>query len=273
MKKIIMYATVVALLFALAPMAALADGTASTDPKAPTPPPGGYPPVYRLMFATETGFDAIGPNMAWYNTQVNNAANNLGGETGSTVAGLSTWLCVGAGVSVDARTNSRTLLPGDAGYDPAWDVPIYNFAGSLLADSNAHMWDGGLQEPGYQTDGIWDGWSYETGVEPSALTAVNGNIYASVWTGTDAGGNIRGDGKGMDSGNVIQTARGERTYSGDWIAWGSGLTPTDPRGGEWNLAEPRLYALSAPIVPEPSTISLLALCGLSVLMFLRRRRA
>ena len=267
LRKTICIVAVAGLVLALAPTAALADGIPVTEPRAPVPPPGGYPESYRLMFATETGFQAFSADVNWYNTQVDNAANNLGGETGSTVAGLSTWRCVGASLTVDARTNSKTLRPGDAGYDAAWDVPIYNFAGEMLAASNANMWDGALQEPGYDTDGIWDAWSYETGVEPSALTAVNGNIYVATWTGTDAGGNIRGDGKGF-GGATVQTARAERTWSGDWIAWGGGLTPGIPRGGEWNLAEPRLYAISAPI-PEPATMSLLALGGLALI---RRRR-
>jgi hypothetical protein len=232
MQKITRMLTVLVAVFALAPAAVLADGTAVASRAEPMTAPGGYPAKYRLMFITSTITNASSTDISFYNTFVNDVANNLGGNTGSIVAGLGvTWRCIGSTETVGARTNSKTLKTTDGGYDADWDVPIYTFSGELLADSNAHVWDGALLEPGYDSNGIWDNLAYETGNE-NMSTPPGVNSYGLVFTGTDTAGNPYNAATVKWLGHTdVRAGKGPgRLWSPDWIGHGSGSTdPTVPR--------------------------------------------
>ena len=133
--------------------------------------------------------------------------------------------------------------------------------GVRIADDNADLWDGALASRLYYDTGTahpegWDGHGF----------------YDSSWTGTKTDGTQTGDGTTnpqdgnalstgpATSGNNITLATHGRT-DGGWInaATGSG---EDGRGRH-------LMAMSG-VIPEPSSLSLLALGGLALL---RRRRA
>jgi hypothetical protein len=178
--------------------------------------------------------------MADYNTFVTTEAGLI-----PELAALSTtWTAIGSTTIVDARDNTGT--------NPTVDltgIPIYTTTGLRVADDNADLWDGSIANPIFFGDGT---------------TTVGGGFARQAYTGTnsDGTGASSGDGRQLSSGpgQNIRMARGGFTDSG-WIG-GASFNDTDGRGL-------KMLAISG-VIPEPSSLSLLALGGL---VLLRRRRA
>jgi len=128
-----------------------------------TVPPGLTPGTqYRLVFVTVDIYSATSSSIATYNTDVNNEANNLGGDTGSLLAFLgTTWLDIGSTAAVNAIDN--------IGQDPG--VPIYDLLGDMVAN-DATAGAGGIFSPSH------DIFTTDTG----ATCAAPG----FVWTGTNS---------------------------------------------------------------------------------------
>ena len=208
-----------------------------------TTPGDGYAGPYRIAF--QTNGSQVAPHskpMADYNTFVTTEAGLI-----PELAALSTtWTAIGSTTIVDARDNTGTNPGVETG------VPIYTTTGLRIADDNADLWDGTIANPIFFGDGT---------------TTVGQGFGGRAYTGTatDGTAHTSGDGRPLSSGpgQNIRMARGGYTDSG-WIGAAS-FNDTDSRGL-------KMLAISGVInpIPEPSSMSLLALSGLALL---RRRRA
>ena len=230
---------------------AAAAAFASTAQAAPiVAPTDGYMGPYRLAFQTNGSTLATLAQMSDYNTFVTTEAGLI-----TELAALgTTWTAIGStktqgGINptpVDARDNTNTNPTVETG------VPIYTTTGLRIADDNADLWDGTIANPIFFGDGT---------------TTVGQGFGGRAYTGTatDGTAHTSGDGRPLSSGpgQNIRMARGGYTDSG-WIGAAS-FNDTDSRGL-------KMLAISGVInpIPEPSSMSLLALSGLALL---RRRRA
>ena len=145
LKKMITFAAIAGLVFALAPAAQAA---IITDPGVP---------AYRLVFVTSAGNGhSSTTTLAEYNGFVADAVTAAGGD----LAALgTTWKCIGSTVAVSAKSNTGTDTTGGAN-----DVPIYNLAGDLVAAGNAELWDGGIDNAiGYDEYGVEQNFYPDTG--------------------------------------------------------------------------------------------------------------
>jgi hypothetical protein len=205
-------------------------------------PLDGYTGDYRIAFATSSHQMADSSRtITDFNADVTAAAGLI-----SELAGLgSTWTAIASTPTVDARDNTGTN-PSSTG------VPIYTTTGLRIADDNADLWDGTIQNVIWLDDGT---------------TPVPGGFGDYQFTGSNADGTgaSSGDGRQLSTDGNLRVSRGGKVDSG-WIS-GVSISSADTRGG-------RLLGMSGVIsgavVPEPSSMSLLALGGLALL---RRRRA
>ncbi|MCX6997446.1 MAG: glycoside hydrolase family 127 protein [Kiritimatiellaeota bacterium] len=156
-----------------------------TAPVAIIPVPPGLKPGdrYRLVFVTSTktwalpGADPAAPKSL-------DDYNAFATKTATAVPALSalgtTWQAVvsvrpASSPAVSAKSNTKT--------DPAADgagAPIYNLAGAIVANNNADLWDGTIQNPIDMT---------ELGTCPPGQ---GGDRYF-VWTGTSSTGDASND--------------------------------------------------------------------------------
>jgi hypothetical protein len=234
MKKTILLLAVAGLVLALAPAAQAQ----------PIVTPGdGYTGDYRIAFVTSNHdiMATFDRTMADYNADVTTAAGLV-----TELNDLSTtWTAIASTPTVDARDNSGTN-PSSTG------IPIYTTSGLRIADDNADLWDGSIQNPIFKDDGT------------SAGNLTGGNAYADyTWTGSwaDGTGASSGDGRQLSTDGTIRVSRGGRIDS-SWMN-GVSINSSDSRGA-------RLYGISG-VIPEPATMSLLAIGGLALIR--RRRRA
>jgi len=136
-------------------------GVVSTAQAAPVLIPAGLIPgdMYQLAFVTSTTRDAQSRDIAAYNQHVQNAADNAGIGSGSTLFGFDvTWTAIASTPSVDARDNARV------------EGEVYNLGGLKVADSFEDMWDGILDATIIQNEkgethkaNVWTG-SHSNGV-------------------------------------------------------------------------------------------------------------
>jgi len=189
---------------------------------------------YRLAFTTSVPRDATATDIAVYNAYIQNLA---------TAAGLpgTDWRVIGSTAQVDARDNTGTNPNVDG-----VGVPIYLVDGiTKVADDNADLWDGDIDHIIDQDENGGTGyphlWCY-TGTRPDGTKSPGPN---------NAGGPL---------GNVGEVSQGNGGLVDTWIwrQWTS-----DP-----HTTILPLYGMSE-ILPEPTTIALLGLGGLTLL---RRRR-
>ena len=194
-----------------------------------TVPTDGYTGPYRLVFATSSHPMADSSRtMTDFNADVTTAAGLI-----TELAALgTTWTAIASTPTVDARDNSDTN-PSSTG------IPIYTTSGLRIADDNADLWDGPIQNPIFLDDGT------------SAGNLTGGNPYSDyTWTGSNANGTgaSSGDGRQLSTDGNLRVSRGGRIDSG-WIS-GVSINSADTRGA-------RLYGMSGVItnVPEPSDLA------------------
>jgi len=232
MKKTMSLLAIAGLVLALAP-------AAQAEPI--VTPGDGYAGPYRLVFATSSHPMAdASRDMDDFDTDVTAAANAVA----ELLALGTTWQCLGSTTAIDARDHTGTN-PSSTG------IPIYTTTGLRVADDNADLWDGTIQ------NAIW----LDDGTSPGSDTQV---IFENAtWTGTNSNGTAASSGDGLQMGGDwnIRISRGGRTDSG-WMS-GVSLNGTDTRGA-------RMYGISG-VIPEPATMSLLAIGGIALIR--RRRRA
>ena len=211
----------------------------------------GHDGDYRVIFVTLGTKAATDQTIGLYNSFVDAQGNDV--SSTQTASLNTTWTTVGSTAGTSAKVNTVTSSGGA-------DIHIYTPSAvsgeyTLIADSYAELWD---------NDGIAVALTFGDG------TAATGNI----WTGTNTSGdsdNYTGDpsgplGTGANGANTgtnanIAVGGGGRTDHG-WIKGGN-------TGGD--TATFSMLGMSEVLtIPEPSSMSLLALGGLALL---RRRRA
>jgi hypothetical protein len=232
MKKLITLFAIAGLVLALAPAAQAAPITAPGD---------GYTGSYRLVFATSSHPMADSSRtMTDFDADVTAAANAVP----ALVALGTTWKCLGSTPTIDARDNTNTNPNDETG------IPIYTTTGLRVADDNADLWDGTIQNAIWLDDGTTSGTS--SGYE---------NYQ---WTGSGSDGTARYGGSDGPLGSTY--ANGWATRGGyvnsNWFTNVS-INLTDTRGA-------RMIGMSG-VIPEPATMSLLAIGGIALIR--RRRRA
>jgi hypothetical protein len=206
--------------------------------------------TFRMVFVTSTATNATSTNINTYNTFVTNIAKDLAGNTGSIVAQYVdwSWSVIGSTATVNAIDNTLTTWT-----DAAPGHPIFLVGGgsSKVADSYKDLWDGSILRT--------------ISLNEKGVAAGSGSNWR--WSGTASNGSsLPSDGGQGPLGKVSsswQTGPGAATSSTNtnWIQ----------REGDLATSSYRLLAMSGAItvVPEPATLSMLALGGLAIL---RRRR-
>ena len=106
-------------------------------------PPGLNPgDQYRLVFVTNGKRDGTSDNIDDYNTFVTNQVTGSALATALTTAGFNlgtiTWKAIASTDATSAKVNT-----GTDGSQP--DVPIYLIDGNKVANNNADLWDGSIQ--------------------------------------------------------------------------------------------------------------------------------
>ena len=201
----------------------------------------GMPDSYRIAFTTSTTTQGTSSVMTYYNDFVDDLAKTAS----SVVKDIPVeWYCIGSvSGGIDAKHNTNTLIDGDTGYDSSANVPIYILDGTLLAASNEALWNGTSE--------------YKINRDETAAS-----ITIGIFTGTTRyGANYAGASLG-DSSVRRGSTSGTASNPHYWIEGSGNSTATLYKG---------LFALSAPI-PEPATMTLLAIGGFGVLLKRRRRR-
>jgi hypothetical protein len=209
--------------------------------------PAGLAPgaQYRLAFVTNGSYQATSTDIATYNTDVNNEANNLGGDSGSQIAALnSTWSVIGSTSSVNAIDN--IAVAGGA------SIPIYNLLGQLVAtgdDTSAGaLFNGSLPTP--------------IQITPS------GSVYTGfVFTGTGSADGIDRDGATFALGGATPLY-GLSTDPPEWASWGN----QDASSGLPLYAISGIITVGSP-TPEPSTVGIVAMAMAILALAARKKQA
>ena len=199
---------------------AAAAAFASTAQAAPiVAPTDGYMGPYRLAFQTNGSTLATLAQMSDYNTFVTTEAGLI-----TELAALgTTWTAIGStktqgGINptpVDARDNTNTNPTVETG------VPIYTTTGLRIADDNADLWDGSIQNPIFYGDGTDPLLAHQFAARAFTGTASDGTAY------TVGDGDSLSSGDGTNQVN-IRMARGGNT-DGCWVGCAS-FSDYDPRG-------------------------------------------
>jgi hypothetical protein len=203
--------------------------------------PIGYDGPYKLLYVTTLTSGATSQDIGVYNAVV---VADVANEAELTALGA-TWSCLGstgngATSIVDARDNTNTNPNVETG------VPLYTTSGLRIADDNANLWNGtgNIQNPITKADG----------------TAAE---HPNIWTGTYfADGTADWRPWQGSLGNPEQNYITQGLANDTTSQWSGNQRP-------WTEIK-FLYGMSS-VIPEPATMSLLAIGGIALIR--RRRRA
>ena len=190
---------------------------------------------YRLAFVTSTTHNALSSDIDVYNAFVTGVANSQ-----AALAALSTtWKAIGSTASMDARDNTGTN-PSATG------VPIYLLNDKLIANNNADLWDGSIDNP-------------------LNIDEQGGILPALTWTGTISDGMAAG---GQALGGLgASVAAGDSNQADSRWAWTFSVSQENPRP---------YYALSGDLtapVPIPAAFYLFGTAIAALLGVGWRRRS
>jgi hypothetical protein len=199
---------------------------------------------YRLVFITSTN---LGVPAAW------NCATSMDGvntyvQSLATAAGLPgvAWTAIASTSYLDARDNTGTNPNVETG------VPIYLVDGlTKVADDNADLWDGSID--------------HIINLDENGVTKVHWPFTGTYLDGTVSNPATEPtNGRGFDDPSWVAQGNGGVVTEWTWRMW-TQRPPIDTGNGKSYLP---VYGMSE-ILPEPATMSLLAIGGLTLL---RRRR-
>ena len=192
---------------------------------------------YELAFVTRDGRNATSPYIADYNSFVTQeAAQNAGLPQGIT------WNAI-ASAAGDIHGIGMADADQNATFNPA--IPVYNTAGQLVANAAT---------PLYGSTG--------TLINPIDYDQFGNILATGVWTGSNTDGTSDAPLGGQSSYGWPNTGYSTNTNS----IWIHGTFDSQGGGHEF-------YALSSPItvVPEPTTLVLLAAGVVAAAAYARRR--
>ena len=222
---------------------------------------------YRILYETvgrenqNGSLGGAGGVNAFVSTDANSAASTMTKDLG-----ITTWYAVASFIAeADARTNTLTTGSGT-------DIHIYTTTATLDT----------YQLVATSYDALWNAASVDllTGIRmgDGAAAGSDGGFTNKIWTGTKSDGTAEGDGTfttpqdpnalgsaPLIDGNNMRFTNAFGATNGTWIQGNTVNDQGDDRGMF------HYYGISSVVViPEPSSMSLLALGGLALL---RRRRA
>ena len=195
---------------------------------------------YRLAFVTSTTLKALSSDISVYNTFVDDVA-----ELVPELAALNQdWKVIASTGTVDARDNTSTVPSTITG--GSLGVPIFLLNDTKLVDSNDDLWDGNI-DVAFAVNQMGDAMAWDT-----------------VWTGTGSDG-VGVGGKQLGADTVLYGRNWALTEA--WVDW-STLSPSS--------SVAHLYAISGELsvaaVPEPGSITLMAIGAVGLMGFGRIRK-
>jgi hypothetical protein len=242
MKKTISILAIAGFILALAPAAQAAFPTSGE---------------YRIMFLTQSNTDSSSADITTYNDFVQAEADASSVELNGVAVNSLTWNAVGSTGAVDARDNTSTNPNTDG-----TGVAIYDTLGNLLFDDNADLWAGDtVAQSILKLDGNEGNSRGLSGTLKDGTKSIGGdNGYWGDWRGIDTGSGYPNPTGTKYVTESITIGASQGTQGGKWIQGNTiGYATSGP-----------VYALSE-VIPEPATMSLLAIGGIALIR--RRRRA
>jgi hypothetical protein len=220
---------------------------------------------YRIMFLTQSNTDTSSADITTYNDFVQAEADASSVELNGVAVNSLTWNAVGSTGAVDARDNTSTNPNTDG-----TGVAIYDTLGNLLFDDNADLWAGDtVAQSILKLDGNEGNSRGLSGTLKDGTKSIGGdNGYWGNWRGNPTNPDKEPEEPWIfpnptGTANVTESitiAANQGTQGGKWIQGNTiGYATSGP-----------VYALSE-VIPEPATMSLLAIGGIALIR--RRRRA
>ena len=215
--------------------------------------------TYRLAFYTQDKRNTLSNDIADYNSFVQSVA---AGSTAFPLLGNATWKVLGSTATVSARQNTGTETNDG--------LPIFVLDGTtMIAQDSDDMWNGFPLRFPAATSPNGQNMYYSPYLNEDGVEGVTSGFGTDIATGSSSSGAISADPLGDPNGDGLRLNYGASRANSSgrvWARFGKGNPNSD-----WSF-----YVLSEPltVVPEPASLTLLAMGGLLGLIGCgwRRRR-